>query len=97
MLHFPIQSARPARKSNLGCGAGCGLTVSCSDHARIVALQMTFQLLSANLIEILEGHFSWQAQYLLMLRGGARALYWTLHVRRGSIMSVNFSRQVQIW
>ena len=23
-------------KSNLGCEAGCGLTVSCSDHARII-------------------------------------------------------------
>ena len=23
-------------KSNLGCEAGCGLTVSCSDHARIM-------------------------------------------------------------
>ena len=23
-------------RSNLGCEAGCGLTVSCSDHARIM-------------------------------------------------------------
>ena len=23
-------------KSNLGCEAGCGLTVSCSDHSRIM-------------------------------------------------------------
>ena len=23
-------------KSNLGCEAGCGLTVSCSDHSRII-------------------------------------------------------------
>ena len=36
-------------KSNLGCEAGCGLTVSWSDHARIGrALEMTFQLFSAN-------------------------------------------------
>ena len=47
-------------KSNLGCEAGCGLTVSCSDHARIMvgscsdhsrigrALEMTFHPFSAN-------------------------------------------------
>ena len=55
-------------KGNLGCEAGCGLTVSCSDHARIGrALEMTFQLFSANFFEILDGHFSWQAQYLVSL------------------------------
>ena len=50
-------------KSNLGCEAGCGLTVSWSDHARIIigrSLQMTFQPFSANFPEILESHFSWQ-------------------------------------
>ena len=52
-------------KSNLGCEAGCGLTVSCSDHAR--ALEMTFHPFSANFSEILDGHFSWQAQYLVSL------------------------------
>ena len=66
-------------KSNLGCEAGCGLTVSCSDHGRIIlgswsdhsrigrALQMTFHLFSPNFSEILDGHFSWQAQYLVSL------------------------------
>ena len=66
-------------KSNLGREAGCGRTVSCSDHARIIlgscsdhgrigrALEMTFQLFSANFFEILDGHFSWQAQYLVSL------------------------------
>ena len=66
-------------KSNLGCEAGCGLTVSWSDHGRIIlgswsdharigrALEMTFQLFSANFSEILDGHFSWQAQYLVSL------------------------------
>ena len=50
-------------KGNLGCEAGCGLTVSWSDHARIGrALEMTFQPFSANFFEILDGHFSWQAQ-----------------------------------
>ena len=59
-------------KGNLGCEAGCGLTVSFSDHSRIMvgswsdhsrigrALEMTF-------FEILDGHFSWQAQYLVSL------------------------------
>ena len=66
-------------KGNLGCEAGCGLTVSWSDHARIMvgsfsdhsrigrALEMTFHPFSANFFEILDGHFSWQAQYLVSL------------------------------
>ena len=55
-------------KGNLGCEAGCGRTVSFSDHARIGrALEMTFQLFSANIFEMLDGHFSWQAQYLVSL------------------------------
>ena len=66
-------------KSNLGCEAGCGVTVSFSDHGRIQlgsssdparigpALEMTFQLFSRNFAEILENHFAWQAQYLVML------------------------------
>ena len=77
-------------KSNLGCEAGCGLTVSWSDHARIMlgswsdharimvgswsdhgrigrALEMTFHPFSANFFEIRDGHFSWQAQYLVSL------------------------------
>ena len=52
---------------------------SCSDHARIMvgswsdhsrigrALEMTFHPFSANFFEILDGHFSWQAQYLVSL------------------------------
>ena len=41
---------------------------SSSDHARIgPALEMTFQLFSRNFSEILEHHFAWQAQYLVML------------------------------
>ena len=55
-------------KSNLGCEAGCGRTVSFSDHGRIGrALEMTFHPFSANFFEILDGHFSWQAQYLVSL------------------------------
>ena len=66
-------------KGHLGCEAGCGLTVSWSDHARIMvgscsdhsrigrALEMTFHPFSANFCEILDGHFSWQAQYLVSL------------------------------
>ena len=66
-------------KSNLGCEVGCGVTVSWSDHSRIIlgscsdhsrigrALEMTFHPFSANFFEILDGHFSWQAQYLVSL------------------------------
>ena len=62
-------------KGNLGCEAGCGWTVSCSDHVgsfwdhgRIGrALEMTFHPFSANFFEILGGHFSGQAQYLVSL------------------------------
>ena len=36
MLYFSIENARGGReKYNLGCEAGCGLTVSFSDHSRI--------------------------------------------------------------
>ena len=60
-------------KSNLSREAGCGLTVSWSDHARIMPgsfsdrPRMTFHPFSANFSEILDGHFSWQAQYLVSL------------------------------
>ena len=66
-------------KSNLCREAGCGLTVSWSDHSWIMlgswsdharigrALEMTFHPFSANFSEILDGHFSWQAQYLVSL------------------------------
>ena len=58
-------------KSNLGGeAAGCGLRFhgrimlgSWSDHARIVpALEMTFHLFLEIFFEILQCHFSWQAQ-----------------------------------
>ena len=43
---------------------------SWSDHSRIGrALEMTLQPFSANLSQILEAHFSWQAQYLVRLEG----------------------------
>ena len=45
---------------------------SVSDHGRIGrALEMTFQLFSANFCLILGGHFAWQAQYLVRLEGDA--------------------------
>ena len=41
-----------------------------SERSRIGrALEMTLQPFSANLSQILEGHFSWQAQYLVRLEG----------------------------
>ena len=56
--------------STLGCEEGCGLMVSCSDHARIVpAVEMTFHLFLDIFVEILPCHFSWQAQYLVRLDG----------------------------
>ena len=36
MLYFSIQMLVVGVKGNLGCEAGCGLTVSWSDHARII-------------------------------------------------------------
>ena len=66
-------------KSNLGCEAGCGVTVSCSGYGRIMlgsfsersrigrALELTFHLFWRNVSEILEHHLVWQAQYLVML------------------------------
>ena len=57
-------------KSNIVCAAGCGLTGSFSDHSRIgCAMEMTFQLFSANFCQILGGHCAWQAQYLVSLEG----------------------------
>ena len=51
-------------KDNLTCEAGCGLRF----HARIgPALEMTFHLFSNIFFEILQCHFSWQAQYLVRL------------------------------
>ena len=45
---------------------------SFSDHSRIGrALEMTFQLFSANFCQMLGGHFAWQAQYLVKLEGDA--------------------------
>ena len=62
-------------KSNLRGEAGCGLRFharimlgSCSDHGRIgPALEMTFHLFLEIFFEILQCHFSWQAQYLVRL------------------------------
>ena len=62
-------------KSNLGCEAGCGLMVSRSDHGWIILGSWSDGLrivndvssVSANFFESLDGHFSWQAQYLVSL------------------------------
>ena len=67
-------------KSNLGCEAGCGVTVSFSGHARIMVgscsdrsrivnktFNNVFQLFWRNFCEMLERHFSWQVQYTVML------------------------------
>ena len=64
-------------KSSLCGAAGRGLRFhgriilgSCSERSRIGrALEMTFQLFSANLSQMLGGHFAWQAHYLVRLEG----------------------------
>ena len=33
----------PSAKCNLGCEAGCGLTVSCSDHSRIMVGSFSYR------------------------------------------------------
>ena len=72
MLYFSIQNARGGREKSPRLRGGLrtdGFMVgSCSDHARIGrALEMTFHPFSANFFEILDAHFSWQAQYLVSL------------------------------
>ena len=77
MLSFSIESAPGARRvpSEARRVAVCVFRVgSFSDHSRIMvgrALEMTFQLFSANFSLILGVHFAWQAQYLVMLQGDA--------------------------
>ena len=73
----PVRSA----KSSLCCAAGCGLTETVSERSRNLigtvsersrigrALEMTFQLFSANFCQMLDGHFAWQAQYVVSLAG----------------------------
>ena len=71
MLYFSIQNARGGRERSPRLRGGLrtdGFMVGCSDHGRIGrALEMTFHPFSANFFEILDGHFSWQAQYLVSL------------------------------
>ena len=62
-------------KSNLGCEAGCGVTVSWSDHSRIILgscldrprIGNDVSAVFEKFCEILESHFAWQAQYLVSL------------------------------
>ena len=53
---------------------------SWSDHGRIGrALEMTFHPFSANFFEILDGHFSWQAQYSVkfgMIAGARNVVFF---------------------
>ena len=66
---------------------------SFSDHSRIGrALEMTFHPFSANFFEILDGHFSWQAQYLVNLDYEI-----TFHLCQGSIMRFIFRDRRSIW
>ena len=72
MLYFSIQNACGGREKEPRLRGGLrtdGFMVgSFSDHGRIGrALEMTIHPFSANFFEILDGHFSWQAQYLVTL------------------------------
>ena len=76
MLYFSIQNARGGRERSprlrgglrtdgFMVGSCSDMLGSWSDNGRIGrALEMTFHPFSANFFEILDGHFSWQAQYL---------------------------------
>ena len=96
-------------KSNLGCEAGCGVTVSFSDHGRIQlgsssdparigpALEMTFQLFSRNFSEILENHFAWQAQYLVMLEDATCCSGLHVNVKKIKQKYLNHNLVLRIW
>ena len=64
-------------KSNPSCEAGCGLTVSWSDHARIMVGSFSDRPRIGNDVSTVfkdflgEWNFVWQAQYLVMLEGEA--------------------------
>ena len=74
MLYFSIQTVPPERerKPLLRGGLrtdGNGLG-TVSERSRIGrALEMTFQLFSANFCQMLDGDFAWQAQYVVSLEG----------------------------
>ena len=55
---------------------------------------MTLQPFSANLSQILEGHFSWQAQYLVRLEGAPRIVNSVSCVKRIQ-HEIHFSWQAQ--
>ena len=72
MVYFSIQNARGGREKEPRLRGRLRtdrfILGSVSDHARIGrTLEMTFHPFSANFFEILDGHFSWQAQYLVSL------------------------------
>ena len=73
MLYFSIQNARGGPRLRGGLRTDGFILGSWSDHGRIGrALEMTFHPFSANFFEILDGHFLWQAQYLVSLDYDAR-------------------------
>ena len=71
---------------------------SCSDHGRIgPALEMTFHLFLEIFFEILQCHFSWQAQYLVRLDRDTccSALEMRFHMCRVKQSQVESSRVKQ--
>ena len=79
MLHFSIQNACGGRAKEPRLRGGLrtdGFMVGAwSDHSRIILgswsdrprIGNDVSSVSANFFEILDGHFSWQAQYLVSL------------------------------
>ena len=75
---FQYKMAVLSAKSNLLLLPVAGLTGLFSERSRILlgsfsrigrALELTFQLFSANFCQMLGGHFVWQAQYMVSLEG----------------------------
>ena len=65
MLYFSIQNASPRWDEEGLRGGGCEMTISCSDHARIVfILAEAIQRVSNAILNL---QISWQAQYLVRL------------------------------
>ena len=69
-------------KSNLGCEAGCGVTVSCSDHGRILLgsarIGNDISAVFEKFLESFQSQFAWQAQYSVMLED---AIFCSAHCK----------------
>ena len=69
MLYFSIQNASPRWDEEGLRGGGCEMTISCSDHGRIVVESSFYWRKQFTYVTRInhEMHFAWQAQYLVKL------------------------------